>query len=775
MTNSREFLAHILPAEGWKCATAFDGNFKNQKLFSTIDELASFIEQQDAKGITVYHACATFKTNRNRKKVNAQAVQSLSGDVDTGKPSTYRDALEAGDELLKFCQAAAMPVPSVVLSGSGLHLYWVLTKAIDPQTWKRYAFALKALCQKHGFKLDHSRTTDYSSILRTPGTHNRKHGVAVEVQWLVKNGPYELEQLNGLKEFVFKPPKTLRLQTGAERLTGADSSGHGQPDSDPEHVANQCQQIGAVRADPGKFSEPVIYACIGVLRHCAVGDRGRSWFDIEYLDEVDRKFEQHERTGVGPTTCAHFKSINERGCQGCPHEGKIKSPIQLGRRTIVGQPVASDGSLQIGSPRIASGDVALDTEIARLAKLPPFIYEQERRTVAAHFEIRAHILDRLVKAAQHGGEDQRQGQALDLPSPEPWPDVVDGDALLSEISTLLTRYVVMSRAAADAIALWIVHTHLIDVADATPRLAVKSPEKRCGKTTLLTITSHLARRTLATSNISAAALFRTIEASKPTLLIDEADTFVGMSEELRGIINSGHTRGAAFVVRTEGEDFQPRKFSTWAAIAFATIGKLPGTVEDRSIAIPLRRKRSDERVERLRRDHSHLHQVASRAARWAADHAVKIAEADPEIPEQLHDRAADNWRPLLAIADHAAGDWPARARSVAVKLSVEGAADQDSIRTMLLADIRSAFQIKATNRLSSGDLVGHLTTLDERPWPELNKGNPITKNGLARLLRPFAISSETIRLAGDRTAKGYYLSTFDDAFARYLPPENVTT
>jgi Protein of unknown function (DUF3631) len=94
---------------------------------------------------------------------------------------------------------------------------------------------------------------------------------------------------------------------------------------------------------------------------------------------------------------------------------------------------------------------------------------------------------------------------------------------------------------------------------------------------------------------------------------------------------------------------------------------------------------------------------------------------------------------------------------------------------LLLADIRAAFQLKGTDRLSSDDLVAHLISLDERPWPELTKGKPITKNGLARLLRPFGISSGTIRVAGERTAKGYYLSTFDDAFARYLPPQNVTT
>lgn len=264
-------------------------------------------------------------------------------------------------------------------------------------------------------------------------------------------------------------------------------------------------------------------------------------------------------------------------------------------------------------------------------------------------------------------------------------------------------------------------------------------------------------------------------AAKPTLLIDEADTFVTTSEELRGVINSGHTRATAYVVRTEGEDLQPRRFSTWAPIAFATIGKLPGTVEDRSITIPLRRRRPDEKVERLRRNHvEHLHAVASRAARFASDHSVEISALDPNIPDQLHDRAADNWRPLLAIADVAGGEWPERARIAAITLSADGAADQDSLRTMLLNDIRSCFQSKGVDRFASDALVTFLVNLDDKPWPELNKGRPITKAGLARLLKPFGILPTTIRLDGDRTAKGYYLSAFEDAFTRYLPAETVT-
>jgi putative DNA primase/helicase len=230
------------------------------------------------------------------------------------------------------------------------------------------------------------------------------------------------------------------------------------------------------------------------------------------------------------------------------------------------------------------------------------------------------------------------------------------------------------------------------------------------------------------------------------------------------------------VVRVEGEDLQPRKFSTWTPIAFACIGKLPGTIEDRSITIQLRRRRRDEKVDRLRRNRiGHFHEAASRAARWATDNATQIASLDPEISDQLHDRAADNWRPLLAIADLAGDDWPERARRAAMVLSSEAASDQDSIRTLLLADIRTAFQIKRTDRMSSSDIVVYLEGLDERPWSEFKRGKHLTKTGLARLLAPFKIYSTTIRLDGDRTSKGYFLSGFEDTFDRYLPPQTVTT
>src|SRR5262249_6102365 len=190
--------------------------------------------------------------------------------------------------------------------------------------------------------------------------------------------------------------------------------------------------------------------------------------------------------------------------------------------------------------------------------------------------------------------------------------------------------------------------------DTSPFMVLVSPTKRCGKTSVLILLFFLTPKSELASNITAAALFRYIEAIRPTLLIDEADTFVKNNEELRGILDSGHTTVAAQIIRNvevNGEH-KPRRFSTWAAKAIATIRKLADTLEDRSVIVTLQRKPRDARVERLRRrDTEEFKILRSQAARWAADNFDKLVDPDPAVPGVLNDRAADNWRPLLAIAD----------------------------------------------------------------------------------------------------------------------------
>jgi putative DNA primase/helicase len=405
-----------------------------------------------------------------------------------------------------------------------------------------------------------------------------------------------------------------------------------------------------------------------------------------------------------------------------------------------------------------------EEQIGRLAGLGIGSYEQERKEAAKLLGVRARILDGLV-ARKRGtsADDGKQGRAVKLPEPEPWPEPVDGAELLSALSGSVRNHVVMADKEADAAALWILHTYLLDCFGISPRLAVGSPEKGCGKTTLLDVISHLVWRPLPTSNATVAAIFRVVELSRPTLLIDEADTFLPENEELRGILNSGHRYGGS-VIRTIGEDHQPRMFSTFCPCAIALIGKLPGTLADRSVTVELKRRRPDETVARFRHDRTeHLDQLARQAARWAVDHGERVRGADPVIPDGIVNRVEDNWRPLLAIADAAGGEWPLRAREACTAGKVD---DDESIRVILLDDIKTVFAARRADRISSGDLVEALAAIEERPWGEW-KGKPITKNALARLLKPFHINPDTVRF-GEGTAKGYILTQFDDVFCRYL-------
>jgi hypothetical protein len=258
-------------------------------------------------------------------------------------------------------------------------------------------------------------------------------------------------------------------------------------------------------------------------------------------------------------------------------------------------------------------------------------------------------------------------------------------------------------------------------------------------------------------------------AKRPTLLVDEADSFANGSNELRGIIDSGHTRSTAWVIRCVGENHEACRFSTWAPKAFASIGGLAGTVEDRSVILPMQRKRREQKVARLRhRDNSEFAELRSKAARWAQDSMQALAAADDatEVPAELNDRDADNWQPLLAIADLAGGEWPKRARDAALALS--GVDEPNSLGTQLLADIKAAFR-PGEEAVTTRGLLDRLTADPERPWADFRHGKPLSPKQLGSRLAQFGIRSETVHLAGEAHAKGYVRSRFDEAWAIYVP------
>ena len=174
-------------------------------------------------------------------------------------------------------------------------------------------------------------------------------------------------------------------------------------------------------------------------------------------------------------------------------------------------------------------------------------------------------------------------------------------------------------------------------------------------------------------------------------MIDEADSFLRDNEELRGVLNSGHRKGGA-VLRNVGDDHEPRSFSTYGACAIALIGQLPPTLTDRSVPITLTRRKRDETITPFRLDRvDHLVVLARKLARWTTDNAVAIAATEPTMPAGIYNRAADNWRPLLAIAEVAGGKWPARGQTAALK-SVAADIDDASLLELLLGDIRDDFR-----------------------------------------------------------------------------------
>ncbi len=363
---------------------------------------------------------------------------------------------------------------------------------------------------------------------------------------------------------------------------------------------------------------------------------------------------------------------------------------------------------------------------------------------------------------------QSQKTAGIQPAPLPWPHPVDGAVLFDGLTAALGRHLALPEGAPEAVALWILLTHVFDVVDVSPRLALLSPLPECGKTTAFAILSRLVRKALLASNVSPAVIFRAIERYRPTLMMDEADTYMEQRDDFRGILNSGHTRDAAVVWRADGDKYEPKGFSTWSPIAIAKIGKLPETLASRSVTIPMRRKRPDESVTPYRadRDGPSLDELARKCARWAQDNLQNLKGADPVMPKQLNNRAADNWRPLFAIADAVGGDCPDKARRAALVLT--GDEIELTSAEQLLADIwkiKNVYTQRGIDRISSNDLCNELR--------KIQPGHLPTQGWLAAMLRPFGIRPHTIRI-GQSTPKGYEFKDFDDAFARYVPESRNT-
>lgn len=351
----------------------------------------------------------------------------------------------------------------------------------------------------------------------------------------------------------------------------------------------------------------------------------------------------------------------------------------------------------------------------------------------------------------------------------------DGAQVLDEVLAALTNYVAFpSLEAADAVALHIAATHAQPAWEHATRLVIKSPVRRCGKTRLLEVAVELCHNVLATTNISTAALVRSIGlVDPPTVVLDEADAVFATrrgersegAEDLRGILNSGHARGWPYI-RWDATARTREECPTFAMAIIAGIGDLPDTIEDRSVIVTMRRRAPGEQVARFRRRRSvpPLHDLRARLHAWVRANVEHLADAEPDLP--VEDRAADVWEPLVAIADAAGGQWPDRARAACRTLAGTGAGDEADA-TRLLADLYAAFD--DSTKLGTTTLLERLNAIETSPWGGWHRGDGLKPRDLARLLKPYGVAPRKVRVGDSDPLMGYRAEDMGDAWSRYVP------
>jgi len=356
-----------------------------------------------------------------------------------------------------------------------------------------------------------------------------------------------------------------------------------------------------------------------------------------------------------------------------------------------------------------------------------------------------------------------------------WEDQTAGEgvALLDELHTAFGKYVIFpSPEAHDAVVAYVAATHAAPAWEHATRLAILSPEKRCGKSRLLDVIEATCHDPLITVNISPAALVRSIGEDPPTLLLDEADTVFGKkaadnNEDLRGILNAGHQRNRPYI-RWDATVRAPEKCATFSMAVLAGIGDLPDTIMDRSVIVRMRRRTGGETVSpfRSRRDGPALKALRNRLSEWVRGQRVNLEGTYPDMP--VEDRAADTWEPLVAVADLAGGEWPTRIRNACKRMTEDATADdaESSLGLRLLADLRAVFG--DATALHTKTVLDRLHALEDAPWGDLF-GRQITSHDLSKRLKPYGVAPTDVREPGSPNRKGYRRDTLYEAWSRYLP------
>jgi len=352
-------------------------------------------------------------------------------------------------------------------------------------------------------------------------------------------------------------------------------------------------------------------------------------------------------------------------------------------------------------------------------------------------------------------------------------------AIIDLVLRVVEWFIWLTPAQRVAVTLWILHAHVYDRFQITPRLAVVSPVRGCGKTVLVELIETLVPKPEKSDTITAAAIYHVIDERHPTVLLDEGDN-IGLALApngiYRAILNSGHRRGGYRTILYQG---QLRRFSTHAPLLVAGIGRFPLPLMHRAVVIEMERYDGSGDLKRFTGRDPVIDYIYGRLRTWARE--VEL-NADPELPQQLRNRQADNWRPLLAIGDTFGPDWGRLARDAAIAFA-RAHQDEDA-GVLLLHDIRGIFDQRGVDRLFSEVLVAALNDIEDSIWYDWRgpqgdqQPHRLSQGGLAQMLAPFGIRPRTIwpprRGPISKSKKGYLRSQFENAWRSYCDADTAS-
>jgi hypothetical protein len=322
-----------------------------------------------------------------------------------------------------------------------------------------------------------------------------------------------------------------------------------------------------------------------------------------------------------------------------------------------------------------------------------------------------------------------------------------------------------------ATALWTMTAWAHEGTTHSPILAAISVEPDSGKSTLLGVLRFLVPKPFVSVEPTGPSVYRTVDREHPTLIIDEADDLFYRKSDLRAIVNAGWSRGTR--IPRQGRWYDP-----FCPKILGILGKtkLPRTIASRSIILRMWPKKPEEKAEDFAyADDPEFSTIRRKLAQWAAHNVGIIKELKPPQPPGFNNRLSANWKSPLQIAQHARGGWPEQARRSAIYLS--RTPYEPSMGVQLLAALRAIFARNRTE-ITSEQVVQELLADPDSQWHEYRGRGPITKHLVAALLKDFEIRPVVVHPTkrADFSRHGYRAAQFEDAFARFLPPEpNIRT